>query len=252
MIINDIEYAVRFWIDDEDGETILDEVFSSLEEMNEFIEKMWRKPEYADVTVYFSPVEVINGKPDDSVRWHFELSPFMPLEEAEIKDYYYEFKDSLRVSKEMAERLGQDTKFEPREDSIDYERKKKHRADITYICPYCFREVDDCRCSSYSYHLVQIDKLMVPIIRTLNKKGYITTACCSGHLEENHSLSIYIAFKNEHDFGNNLPVGAVYSKAEQVVRYTGLENMAGEVRARFQNDCIESITAWADSLPSLR
>lgn len=37
IIINDIEYAIRLWVDDDDGNEICDEVFYSFEEMNYFL-----------------------------------------------------------------------------------------------------------------------------------------------------------------------------------------------------------------------
>jgi len=251
MIINNIEYAIRLWIDDESDETILDEVFGTLEEMNDFIEGTWRDPQYEDLTAKFSPVEVINGEPEESVRFIYEISPYMPLDPSEIEDYFCEFEEAFRESKEMAERYGEDTKFEPHEDADDYESKRKHRNEFTYICPYCFRELDDCRCATYPYHLVQIDKLILPVIRTLNQKGYITTACCSGHLEESHCVSIYIAFKEEYDFGSNIPAGAAYGKTGRTLSYNGLDKMNVEERAKFQKECIEKMTAWADALPKI-
>jgi len=171
--------------------------------------------------------------------------------EVHIEDYFCEFEEAFRESKEMAERYGEDTKFEPHEDADDYESKRKHRNEFTYICPYCFRELDDCRCATYPYHLVQIDKLILPVIRTLNQKGYITTACCSGHLEESHCVSIYIAFKEEYDFGSNIPAGAAYGKTGRTLSYNGLDKMNVEERAKFQKECIEKMTAWADALPKI-
>ena len=252
MIINNIEYAIRLWFDDESDETVIDEVFGSLEEMNEYIEKTWREPRYKDLTASFSPVEVIKGEPDEAVKFIYEISPYMPLEQSELEDYCFDIEAAFRESRAMAERFGEDTKFEPQEDAIDYESKRKHRDEFTYICPHCFRELDDCRCLVYPYNLVQIDKLLVPIIRNLNQKGYITTSCCSGHLEESHCLAIYVAFKEEHDFGSNIPAGAAYSKAERMINYSGLDMMNVEERAQYQKECIEKFTAWADDLPSLR
>lgn len=251
MIINDIEYAIRLWIDDECDKTILDKVFSTLEEMNEFIEKTWRSHQYGNLPAKFSPVEVINGEPEEAVRFVYEIEPYMPLEPTEIEDYLFDFEEAFRESERLAELFGEDTKFEPREEAVDYESKRKHRDEVTYICPYCFRELDDCRCPVYPYHLVQIDKLMVPIIRTLNQKGYITTACCGGHLEESHCVSIYVAFKEEHEFGSNLPTGAIYAKTDRTVSYNGLDKMDVEERAWFQQECVASFTVWADALPKL-
>lgn len=251
MIINGIKHAIRMWIDNENNDTILEEVFGSLEEMNAFIENTWRSSEYVGFSAHFSPVDVINGEPDEYVRFIFDVEPYMPLEPSEVEEYYLEIEESFRFSQEISEHFGKNTKFEPRKNATDYVSKKKHREDITYICPYCFRELDDCRCSNYSYYLVQIDKLLVPVIRTLNQKGYITTACCSGHLEESHCVSIYIAFKDEHDFGSNLPAGAIYRKTDRMVEYRGPDQMDKVERAQFQRECITNLTAWANALPML-
>ena len=194
MIIDGIEYALRFWVEDEDGALVCDEVFSSFDEMNVFLKAARHDEKYDGLTAQFSPVEVINGQPDESVRFIYEICPIMDLEPDEIEDFYYDIESDFQASKEMGKEFGKNTLFVPREDADDYESKKKHRNEFTYICPFCFREIDDCRCSCYSYYLVQIDTLLVPVIRTLNQKGYITTACCSGHIEENHCVKIYIAF----------------------------------------------------------
>lgn len=53
--------------------------------------------------------------------------------------------------------------------------------------PYCPKR--SCTCGE----VVEIDELMVPIIRLLNEKGFATRYCCSGHSYEQGS-SPYIAF----------------------------------------------------------
>ena len=133
----------------------------------------------------------------------------------------------------------------------DYESKKKHRADYSYICPHCYREIDDCRCSNYPYFLVQIDTLIVPVIRTLNIKGYITSACCAGHIDQDNCTSIHIAFREEHYFGNSIPEGAVYSREARMVRFDGLDKLSAEERIIYQAESIEKLNAWADKLPRL-
>lgn len=144
MIINGIKHAIRMWIDNENDDTILEEVFGSLEEMNAFIENTWRSSEYVGFSAHFSPVDVINGEPDEYVRFIFDVEPYMPLEPSEVEEYYLEIEESFRFSQEISEHFGKNTKFEPRKNATDYVSKKKHREDITYICPYCFRELDDC------------------------------------------------------------------------------------------------------------
>ena len=58
-------------------------------------------------------------------------------------------------------------------------------------CSKCFKKV--CRCGSYK---VEIDYYIYPAIYELNRKGYITTGCCSGHVENGYT-SIYIKFAEE-------------------------------------------------------
>lgn len=55
-------------------------------------------------------------------------------------------------------------------------------------CPKCFERTCRCRCPK-----IEIDYLIYPAIRELNKKGYRTNNCCSGH-PTNLSLSTYIKF----------------------------------------------------------
>ena len=251
MIINDIEYAIRFWVETEDGEEIADEVFQDLNEMNEYIKRTWKDPRFFDVKASFSPVEVINGKPEEAISFVFEISPYLELDEDEIEDYLMDIKDAFDEAEELGRNCGEETKFIPVPEAENYDEKKAYLADISYICPHCYRELDECRCSGYSYYLVQIDKLMVPIIRTLNFKGYITTACCSGHADVRHGFTVYIAFEKEHNFGSNLPEGAVYAKTGRTVSYPFDPDMGREDFLEFQMECIEKFTGWADSLPQL-
>ena len=55
-------------------------------------------------------------------------------------------------------------------------------------CSKCFKKL--CRCGKYK---VEIDYYIYPAIYELNRKGYKTTSCCSGHENESH-LSTYISF----------------------------------------------------------
>ena len=76
-----------------------------------------------------------------------------------------------------------------------------------WICGNCFKLTETkgksyfCKCGGAKLH---IDENMIPIIIELNKKGYKTKACCSGHLinfQSNcHTTTGYIYFGN----GNNI------------------------------------------------
>lgn len=251
MIINDIEYAIRLWVEDENGEDIADKYFDNLHEMNVFIKDTWKEPEYSNANAFFSPVEVINGKPQESIIFEFEINPYIELDEDEIADYLYELQNSFDALAEFDKGCGPQTKFTPQKEADNYTAKRSHLSDITYICPHCYRELDDCHCKAYPYFLVQMDKLMIPIIRILNYKGYITTACCSGHADMSQGLTIYISFEKEHHFGSNIPIGSAYSKHGQTIQYSIGQEISKDEFLRFQSDCLEKITQWANQLPAL-
>lgn len=252
MFINDIEFAIRLWIDDEDGNELFHDTFLTFEELNKFLKSASTDEKYDFLTAEFCLVEVINGVPEEHGSFFYEISPIMEISDDEIEDYYYDFNEDLKFSEEVSENMYEPTDFIPKDDAEDYESKKVHRDDMVYICPFCFREVDDCRCKTYSYYLVQVDKLLIPIVRTLNRKGYTTSACCSGHLKDNHCRKIYIAFKEDHNFGTNIPEGSSYSKSGRSVNYDWKFELSEEELKNYQLDCIKKIEEWAEKLPPLK
>lgn len=83
-----------------------------------------------------------------------------------------------------------------------------------YLCLTCFNEYDGNllkldKSEGYYYrcpnkkcgdlNLIEIDDLILPIIKLLNIKGYRTTYCCSGHAYENeiNCANTYIVFNLE-------------------------------------------------------
>lgn len=56
---------------------------------------------------------------------------------------------------------------------------------MAYMCMGCYeiydRDLDRCPKSICSGMVVEIDELMIPAIKFLNIKGYMTEFCCSGH-----------------------------------------------------------------------
>ena len=59
-----------------------------------------------------------------------------------------------------------------------------------YFCPNKYCDSDRM--------LVELDEQMIPIIKMLNKKGYETQYCCSGH--EWHDFGAYISFETGFDY----------------------------------------------------
>lgn len=72
-------------------------------------------------------------------------------------------------------------------------------------------------------NLVDIDELFVPIILQLNKKGYTTKYCCSGHLHQNGCgvIASYISFKEFvilDDLINVIDEDWIYDEHNRVIR----------------------------------
>lgn len=53
-----------------------------------------------------------------------------------------------------------------------------------------------CSCCGMRNSMIYIDKDIVRHIQSLNKKGYITTFCCAGHLNGSYATEAYIVFNN--------------------------------------------------------
>ncbi|MEK4025299.1 hypothetical protein [Sporosarcina sp. FSL W7-1283] len=56
-------------------------------------------------------------------------------------------------------------------------------------------EEADCSSISCTGRVVKVDEMILPTIIELNKKGWITKFCCSGHLYNTY-IDTYIYFKN--------------------------------------------------------
>ena len=92
------------------------------------------------------------------------------------------------------------------------------------MCPCCYKvyrkelvdlswnRCPDIECDSCDAEMFEIDELMIEPIRILNKKGYTTRFCCSGHVYESFKSS-YISFHHLIDL-NSAPVGWVLEKGE--------------------------------------
>lgn len=64
-----------------------------------------------------------------------------------------------------------------------------------------------CKIKTCQGEVVEIDELFIPSIIELNKKGYITKFCCSGHISNHPNSYIYFVDKT---ILPNLPEGYKY------------------------------------------
>ena len=88
------------------------------------------------------------------------------------------------------------------------------------LCLECFKVYNQktiknnmCKVKDCYGNVVEIDELFVPAIAELNRKGYITVTCCSGHFDSNshNAYSSYIYFDDEYKF-LNLSDGYMYDQ----------------------------------------
>lgn len=229
MNFHNQEYAIRLSIENEDTLLLLNH-FSTLEEMNDFLRKELKSEKFMSNTAFIAPVEIFHGRLCSNYDTaEYTLSPVTELTQ-----------DQMQSVRRFLENI------------TDPERKKEHFADVAYVCPYCFREIDECQCLTYPHSLIHIDRSILAVIQILNAKGYATTYCCGGHPEKN-DMDIYIGFEDDHSFEDNLPNGALYhTDYSYVIRYRFDDWDADEEeRAVFQKECIKRLTIWANDLPYL-
>lgn len=70
--------------------------------------------------------------------------------------------------------------------------------------------------------VVEVDELMIPVVYELNKRGYITEECCSGHGWQNYNIYSYIRLEQE-SFNRikkfELPEGWYYDNESCMINY---------------------------------
>jgi len=91
-----------------------------------------------------------------------------------------------------------------------------------YICLNCYEVYDNhlkfdrtleynfCPKSCCDGDVIEIDELFIPVIIELNKKGYDTSSCCSGHTYDSY-INSYIMFDEDVKLPS-LPKGYMYDK----------------------------------------
>lgn len=227
MIYQGQEFGIRVDIE-KDGYCVLDEYFDTMDAMIECLRVVSRMDEFAGLCAAIAPCRVIRGE-CESHPWYdeYHFYPIVQLTESEERN--------IRSFLET---------------EMDYRTKRKYLKERTYVCPDCFRELDDCRCPRHSRTLVQVDNMILPIVRMLREKGYDPANSCSGHVHEYDvecHMSIFITFHSEHNFDGNYPEGATCRS--RAISFSSIELTGPEDRARFQKECIEKLRVWADSLP---
>lgn len=248
MKIEGNDYFVAIYETGENGFPEYIAHFKDFYALNDFIRKNADNETYKVKELSYSFVENIDGEPD-AFSWTmpFELTVFS---EERIQQEIEQFIEGEKESEEHFAKVDEWSKqlhYIPQR--VDYKAKQHRLADFAYVCPTCLRTVDDCRCEGYPYYLVQIDKLILPIIRELNEKGYKTTGCCAGHPSEGY-LNIYICFAEDYDFDELFPDGGRYSKVKHSISYTASTENCDNL-ADFQRETLYQLNDWAEMLSEL-
>ena len=102
--------------------------------------------------------------------------------------------------------------------------------------------VDTCDCGG---KVCDMDELIFPTIQTLNKKGWTTAFCCSGHLDEGF-INTYIKFTHMPD---SLPSG-FYKDGDCIRHHDGRREDATGLNGFVKLSNINMrLYKWALSLP---
>ena len=128
-----------------------------------------------------------------------------------------------------------------------------------YLCLNCFevysneyrydrRDYNFCPKLGCDGEVVEIDELMIPVIKTLNEKGYCTEYCCSGHYGDGYT-NTYIKFSELVELPEELPDGFVYEERGNVIRKNYVDNLHPNQKYIEILNTTKDLIEWADKLP---
>ena len=128
-----------------------------------------------------------------------------------------------------------------------------------YLCLNCFevysneyrydrRDYNFCPKLGCDGEVVEIDELMIPVIKTLNEKGYCTEYCCSGHCGNGYT-NTYIKFSEWVELPEELPDGFVYEERGNVIRKNYVDNLHPNQKYIEILNTTKDLIEWADNLP---
>lgn len=112
------------------------------------------------------------------------------------------------------------------------------------IC-YAYEGCNICLRKDCDGEKVDIDNLMLPIIQILNRKGYKTLFCCSGHVGDFES-STYIKFDDSVDLPY-IPDMFKYSSYTTIKKFIISKNITKKKQEI--DDNIRDLLMWVISLP---
>lgn len=108
------------------------------------------------------------------------------------------------------------------------------------VCLDSLTPITNCNCNNdqCGCNVVEIDDLIVPTILELNKKGYKTRFCCSGHMYSISSIHIMFEGYLEDVVKNNLPEGFIFVESNLnsfIIRHEFVESDRYEELLKYNN-----------------
>ena len=108
--------------------------------------------------------------------------------------------------------------------------------------------------------VVEVDELFVPVISELNRKGYFTQYCCSGHVAGNGGFHSYIYFE-DYTLLPSVPEGYKHDQdmyphikfdegKVSILRYFDEKLNLMELSKQLYKNSI-SVLEWVEGLPNL-
>ena len=249
MEIDGVEHGLILLVTDEDGNTVVEENYPGLEELNERLDEIWEDDRSFEWEASLSFVEIADGAYGPRSAEH-PLCGFVPLDEWELEELISDELEIRAEFKELFSAGAEHARIEYRGRTGGPSRKEERIEEIAYVCPNCLEELCDCACSFYPYYLIQIDRGMLPIIRTLNQKGYVTSSCCAGHVW--NKSNIHVQFAEPYAFASKIPEGAIYWKRDRAVDFGLLEQPSDEDCLAHQRRALAALLEWAESLPPMQ
>lgn len=247
MIINNAQYGIELYIDNENGEEVATLLFDNFDELNAFAEDEEAVQKYLGCNAEYAIVEIIDGEVIPPCAFYEYY--LKKMEKEEIDEIVSSFIDELEEIREIRKEVNGEYEFHLLETVGDGNKKNRLKNEFTYVCQHCMYELDSCKCDSYPYSLIQIDTKILPVIRELNKKGYYTLACCAGHFVEPDYIrrGIYILFKESYIFNLPVPKGWKYT-AEGSMHFDIKEDADKEEFEAIRNKETNELLSWAEGL----
>ena len=104
----------------------------------------------------------------------------------------------------------------------------------------------------YGDYKIDFDDDIVHAIIELNRKGFHTKYCCSGHVKGSGSGG-YVYFEKQLLKKYGLPVGWYldldYLEKPNTIRYDVSENVNEKVRQKLINIMMKNLSDWIETLP---